>query len=194
MSYMRVICVLLAQCSLPPTLQWTQKFVFATFQCSRTIQCMVTQEGPLSSGGWPCSRTIQCMVTQEGPLSSGGWPCSRTIQCIVTQEGPLSSGGWSCSRTIQCQVTQEGPLSSGGCTSPVQPHYPVPGYPGGPTFQWGLYFSSTAALSSAQLPLSSGHGIFQCQKCPKKHAKFRDYVTITHELFARPTPPPFRVL
>ena len=24
MSYMRVICVLLAQCSLPPTLQWTQ--------------------------------------------------------------------------------------------------------------------------------------------------------------------------
>ena len=173
MSYMRVICVLLAQCSLPPTLQWTQKFVFATFQCSRTIQCMVTQEGPLSSGGWPCSRTIQCMVTQEGPLSSGGW---------------------SCSRTIQCQVTQEGPLSSGGCTSPVQPHYPVPGYPGGPTFQWGLYFSSTAALSSAQLPLSSGHGIFQCQKCQKKHAKFRDYVTNMHELFARPTPPPFRVL
>ena len=168
MSYMRVICVLLAQCSLPPTLQWTQKFVFATFQCSRTIQCMVTQEGPLSSGGWPCSRTIQCMVTQEGPLSSGGWPCSRTIQRMVTQEGPLSSGGWSCSRTIQCQVTQEGPLSSGGCTSPVQPHYPVHNY--------------------------HCHGIFQCQKCPKKHAKFRDYVTIMHELFARPTPPPFRVL
>ena len=140
MSYMRVICVLLAQCSLPPTLQWTQKFVFATFQCSRTIQCMVTQEGPLSSGGWPCSRTIQCMVTQEGPLSSGGWPCSRTIQCMVTQEGPLSSGGWPCSRTIQCMVTQEGPLSSGGCTSPVQPHYPVHNY----------HFPVVMAFSSAK--------------------------------------------
>ena len=42
----------------------------------------------------------------------------------------------------------------------LQPHYPVQGYPGGPTYQWGLHLSSTAALSSAQLPLSSGHGTF----------------------------------
>ena len=78
-------------------------------------------------------------VTQEGPLFSGGCSsCSRTIQCKVTQEGPLSSGGCSsCSRAIQCKVTQEGP------------------------YQWGLHLSSTAALSSAQLPLSSGHGTFQ---------------------------------
>ena len=164
MSYMRVICVLLAQCSLPPTLQWTQKFVFATFQCSRTIQCMVTQEGPLSSHypvhGYPGGPTFQWGLALQPHYPVHGYPGGPTFQWGLV----------------------------------LQPHYPVPGYPGGPTFQWGLYFSSTAALSSAQLPLSSGHGIFQCQKCQKKHAKFRDYVTIMHELFARPTPPPFRVL
>ena len=79
-------------------------FFLGTFQCSCTIQCKVTQDGPLSSGGCSsCSRTIQCKVNQEGPLSSGGCSsCSRTIQCKVTQEGPLSSRGCSsCSRTTR---------------------------------------------------------------------------------------------